>query len=686
MISNLLKIIIISILFNFNLLYGKDNTNNNYKQNYSGVGYELSIIFGSLKDNQLNGMLIFKFNKNKFLKMKDAKDIDLLLVKDSNKIVLNNSILIPAVKKHIMKNQSALFGIQDVAKIPFIIDIPEKDSQFMKLIGQLQFYICSVDSECRLEKIKLKNIIIATEIKKILVDEKIQNEIKRLPLNVSADLFKANTKIDINKKKITLTINDDKIKEVKYAIFSSEDFEFMEDVIIYKNNNSFIIESNIKNFINENENKNENKNENNIKINIDTNIGNFILSDTILQKENKITNVRNNINTIYEDGVKDSKFKQIILLIILCFSPVMLMIYYNRISFLNKVSKESFYLNEIIYFSGIIFAITVSQILIINYFSNFIFFMYYLINQFNYVIITFAILIILHSILLKQINEFLHNTNYLKYLVSFLYGFVSFFGIFFVIIILLQNTFHYVSVDYNLGLLQITMILLIIASPYFLFYMLKEKIKDIIDNKELNIFKIFMFYFSYIILIFMIFMLMIGSIYYFMVLLFLAVFSVIIFLLKYKIKDAYYKKILIMIIFLTLLIVSFFEKNFVQVDYRVSETGLIWNRIKNINDISNRIKDEDGLIVVKVTADWCLKCYLVNQIFRDKELNSIIKNDAAILFEYNITKEFDINFMSEIKKYNKFGILPFLMVIKKDKTIIFYDSYFKNNLINFLKK
>ena len=362
------------------------------------------------------------------------------------------------------------------------------------------------------------------------------------------------------------------------------------------------------------------------------------------------------------------------------------MIYYNRISFLNKVSKESFYLNEIIYFSGIIFAITVSQILIINYFSNFIFFMYYLINQFNYVIITFAILIILHSILLKQINEFLYNTNYLKYLVSFLYGFVSFFGIFFVIIILLQNTFHYVSVDYNLGLLQITMILLIIASPYFLFYMLKEKIKDIIDNKELNIFKIFMFYFSYIILIFMIFMLMIGSIYYFMVLLFLAVFSVIIFLIKYKIKDAYYKKILIMIIFLTLLIVSFFEKNFVQVDYRVSETGLIWNRIKNINDISNRIKDEDGLIVVKVTADWCLKCYLVNQIFRDKELNSIIKNDAAILFEYNITKEFDINFMSEIKKYNKFGILPFLMVIKKDKTIIFYDSYFKNNLINFLKK
>jgi hypothetical protein len=164
--------------------------------------------------------------------------------------------------------------------------------------------------------------------------------------------------------------------------------------------------------------------------------------------------------------------------------------------------------------------------------------------------------------LLKQINEFLYNTNYLKYLVSFLYGFVSFFGIFFVIIILLQNTFHYVSVDYNLGLLQITMILLIIASPYFLFYMLKEKIKDIIDNKELNIFKIFMFYFSYIILIFMIFMLMIGSIYYFMVLLFLAVFSVIIFLLKYKIKDAYYKKILIMIIFLTLLIVSFFEKNF----------------------------------------------------------------------------------------------------------------------------
>jgi len=145
MISNLLKIIIISILFNFNLLYGKDNTNNNYKQNYSGVGYELSIIFGSLKDNQLNGMLIFKFNKNKFLKMKDAKDIDLLLVKDSNKIVLNNSILIPAVKKHIMKNQSALFGIKDVAKIPFIIDIPEKDSQFMKLIGQLQFYICSVD-------------------------------------------------------------------------------------------------------------------------------------------------------------------------------------------------------------------------------------------------------------------------------------------------------------------------------------------------------------------------------------------------------------------------------------------------------------------------------------------------------------------------------------------------------------
>ena len=130
-----------------------------------------------------------------------------------------------------------------------------------------------------LEKIKLKNIIIATEIKKILVDEKIQNEIKRLPLNVSADVFKANTKIDINKKKITLTINDDKIKEVKYAIFSSEDFEFMEDVIISKNNNSFIIESNIKSLIN------ENKNENNIKINIDTNIGNFILSDTILQKE-----------------------------------------------------------------------------------------------------------------------------------------------------------------------------------------------------------------------------------------------------------------------------------------------------------------------------------------------------------------------------------------------------------------
>ena len=47
-------------------------------------------------------------------------------------------------------------------------------------------------------------------------------------------------------------------------------------------------------------------------------------------------------------------------------------------------------------------------------------------------------------------------------------------------------------------------------------------------------------------------------------------------------------------------------------------------------------------------------------------------------------KEFDINFMSEIKKYNKFGILPFLMVIKKDKTIIFYDSYFNHNTILYL--
>jgi suppressor for copper-sensitivity B len=96
---------------------------------------------------------------------------------------------------------------------------------------------------------------------------------------------------------------------------------------------------------------------------------------------------------------------------------------------------------------------------------------------------------------------------------------------------------------------------------------------------------------------------------------------------------------------------------------------------------------KNKIVVVDITADWCLTCKLNKiRVLNDEEIMAILNSADIVAMRADITRP-DMKVMNFMKKYNRYGI-PFNAVFSAStKTgLLTSELLTKKELINLIEK